>query len=62
MSSILKLGTPSKFKDPDVLATLCYISDHRIERAVLDLGSSVNLVPYYVQLKLGLGELKSVLM
>jgi hypothetical protein len=30
----------------------------RIERALLDLGASVNLLPYSVYLELGLGELK----
>jgi hypothetical protein len=30
----------------------------RIERALLDLGASVNLLPYSVYLQLGLGELK----
>jgi hypothetical protein len=29
-----------------------------IERALLDLGASVNLLPYLVYLQLGLGELK----
>jgi len=30
----------------------------RIEKALLDLGASVNLLPYWVYLQLGLGELK----
>jgi hypothetical protein len=30
----------------------------QIERALLDLGASVNLLPYSVYLQLGLGELK----
>jgi hypothetical protein len=30
----------------------------QIERALLDLGASVNLLPYLVYLQLGLGELK----
>jgi hypothetical protein len=34
------------------------IGANQIERALLDLGSSVNLLPYSVYLQLGLGELK----
>jgi hypothetical protein len=30
----------------------------RIEKALLDLGASINLLPYLVYLQLGLGELK----
>jgi len=58
MSSILKFDTPPKFKDPGVPTISCFIGNHKIEWALLDLGSSVNLIPYYVYLELGLGELK----
>ena len=58
VSSILKCDSPPKFKDPGVLSISCYIGNHKIERALLDLGSSVNLIPYSVYLELGLGELK----
>jgi hypothetical protein len=34
------------------------IGANQIERALLDLGASVNLLPYSVYLQLGLGELK----
>jgi len=58
LSSILKCDTPPKFKDPGVPTISCYIGNHKIERALLDLGSSVNLIPYSVYLELGSGELK----
>ena len=48
VSSILKCDTPPKFKDPSVPTISCYISNHKIEKALLDLGSSVNLIRYYV--------------
>ncbi|XP_059451036.1 uncharacterized protein LOC132181822 [Corylus avellana] len=32
--------------------------DHEIEKALLDLGTGVNFLPYFVYLQLGLGELK----
>jgi hypothetical protein len=34
----------------------------QIKRALLDLGASVNLLPYLVYLQLGLGELKPISM
>ncbi|XP_030958533.1 uncharacterized protein LOC115980424 [Quercus lobata] len=43
-------------------AFLTEIGDHLIERALLDLGASVNLMPYSVYLQLGLGELKPTTM
>ena len=45
-------------KDPDIPIISCFIGNHKIERALLDLGSSVDLMPYSVYLELGLGELK----
>ena len=36
----------------------CFIREHKIERALLDLGASVNLLPYSVFQSLNLGELK----
>ena len=35
-----------------------YNKGYRIDRALLDLGSRVNLLPYSVYKELGLGELK----
>lgn len=34
------------------------IGQYNIEKAMLDLGASVNLLPYLVNKQLGLGELK----
>jgi len=58
VSSILKRDTLPKFKDPDIPTILCYIGNYKIERALLDLGSSINLIPYSVYLELRFGELK----
>ena len=58
MGSILKFGTPSKLKDPGVPTILCFFGNHKIAGALLNLGSSVNLIPYSVYLKLELGEFK----
>jgi hypothetical protein len=37
------------------------IGDTKVERALLDLGANVNLLPYSVYVQLGLGELKPTL-
>ncbi|XP_026396655.1 uncharacterized protein LOC113291322 [Papaver somniferum] len=58
MSSIIPNKTPHKFKDPGSPTITCTIGDHTIDRALLDLGASVNLFPYSVYEQLGLGELK----
>ncbi|XP_059639073.1 uncharacterized protein LOC132281378 [Cornus florida] len=59
VSSIIQHCTAPKFKDPGAPTISCTIGNHQVERALLDLGASVNLLPYSVYLQLGLGELKS---
>ncbi|KAF7810616.1 uncharacterized protein G2W53_037359 [Senna tora] len=58
VSSVLQYNTPPKLKDPGVPTITCFIGDKRIDRALLDFGSSVNLIPYSVYEELGLGELQ----
>ena len=58
VSSILKFDTPPMLKDHGVPTTQCFISNRNIERALLDVGPSVNLIPHSVYLELGLGELE----
>ncbi|XP_022851548.1 uncharacterized protein LOC111373275 [Olea europaea var. sylvestris] len=58
VSSIIQQNTPPKFKDPGYPTISCVIGNNRIERALLDLGASVNLLPFSVYEQLGLGELK----
>jgi hypothetical protein len=58
VSSILQCKLPIKYKDPGCLTISCTIGVSRIEKALLDLGARVNLLPYSVYLQLGLGELK----
>ncbi|XP_059635294.1 uncharacterized protein LOC132277454 [Cornus florida] len=58
VSSIIQHCTALKFKDPGALTISCTIGNHQVEQALLDLGASVNLLPYSVYLQLGLGELK----
>jgi len=47
-----------KYKDPSCPIISCFIGEHKIKKALLDLGASVNLLPYSVFQSLNLGELK----
>jgi hypothetical protein len=58
VSSNLQCRLPIKYKDPECPTISCRIGVSHIEKALLDLGASVNLLPYSVYLQLGLGELK----
>ena len=51
-------NSPPKFKDLGCPTISCVFSNSKIEKALLDLGASVNLLPYLVYKQLGLGELK----
>ena len=57
-SAILQFNTPPKYKDLDYPIIACTIGNHRIDQALLDLGASVDLLPYSVYQQLGLGELR----
>jgi hypothetical protein len=58
VSAILQCKLPLKYKDPGCPTITCMIGVSQMERALLDLGASVNLLPYSVYLQLRLRELK----
>ena len=58
VSAIIKCKTPVKYKDPGCPTILVNIGGISVEKALLDLGASVNLFPYSMYKQLGLGELK----
>ena len=58
MSSIIQQNTPPKYKNPGCPTITCVIGNTKVERVLLDLGASVNLLPFFVYEQLGLGELK----
>ena len=62
VSSIIQNKYLVKYKDLESPTISCKIGDCLIERALLDLGASMNLMPYLVYLQLGLGELKPTTM
>ena len=58
VSAIIQSKTPVKYKDPGSPTISVNIGGTCIDKALLDLGASVNLLPYSVYKQLGLGELK----
>ncbi|XP_077246046.1 uncharacterized protein LOC143885890 [Tasmannia lanceolata] len=57
ISSILSQQMVVKYKDPVCPTISCTIGNTNIEHALLDLGASVNLLPFSVFKQLGLGDL-----
>ena len=57
-SAIIQCKTLVKYKDPGCPTISVNIGGTCVEKTLLDLGASVNLLPYSVYKKLGLGELK----
>ena len=58
VNAIIQCKTLVKYKDPDCPTISVNIGGTCVEKALLDLGASVNLLPYSVYKQLGLGELK----
>ena len=58
VSAIIQSRNPVKYKDPGSPTISVNIGGNCIDKSLLDLGASVNLLPYSVYKQLGLGELK----
>ncbi|KAL6311253.1 hypothetical protein AAG906_035748 [Vitis piasezkii] len=58
VSAIIQSKSPVKYKDPGCPTISVNIGGTHVEKALLDLGASVNLLPYSVYKQLGLGGLK----
>ena len=58
VSAIIGNKTPVKYKDPGCPTISVNIGGISVEKALLDLGASVNLLSYSMYKQLGLGELK----
>ena len=58
VSAIIECKNPVKYKDLGCPTILINIGGFSVEKALLDLGASVNLLPYSMYKQLGLGELK----
>ena len=57
-SVILLNKLPKKLKDPGSFTIPCFIGEMLVERALADLGASINLMPYALFKRLGLREPK----
>lgn len=58
VSVVLLRKLPPKLQDPGSLTITCKIGDQLFDCALLDLGASINLLPYTIYETLGLGELQ----
>ena len=59
VSAIIQRKAPVKYKDPGSLTISVNIGGTCIDKALLDLGASVNLLPYSVYKQLGLGRVEA---
>ena len=58
VSAIIECKTQVKYEDPGCPTISVNIGGIHVEKALLDLGASVNLLLYSMYKQLGLGELK----
>ncbi|XP_062025882.1 uncharacterized protein LOC133742218 [Rosa rugosa] len=58
VSAVIQRKLPPKLKDPGSFSVPCIIGDTRFENVMLDLGASINVMPYNLYVSLGLGPLK----
>ena len=58
VSTVLQRKLPIKCKDPGSFTIPCVIGTTRFEHAMLDLGASINVMPYSIYASMNLGELK----
>ena len=59
ISSVLLSDLPPKFKDPGALTISFIIGENHIDRALLDLGESVNILPFSIYRQLDSRDLKT---
>ncbi|CAN6567568.1 unnamed protein product [Malus baccata var. baccata] len=59
VSAILQRKLPPKCKDPGSFTIPCVIGNTRFESTMLDLGASINVMPYSIYASMNLGALKN---
>ncbi|XP_070667507.1 uncharacterized protein [Malus domestica] len=57
--AVLQRKLPPKCEDPGSFTIPCVIGNTRFEHAMLDLGASINVMPYSIYASMNLGELKN---
>ncbi|XP_015965835.1 uncharacterized protein LOC107493541 [Arachis duranensis] len=55
---MIQRGIPPKLKDPESFLIACTIGNMKLERALFDLGASINLIPLSMMKKLAIEEVK----
>ncbi|KAH9751265.1 hypothetical protein KPL71_014224 [Citrus sinensis] len=58
VSAVLQKKLPPKCKDPGMFTIPCKIGSVRVEKAMLDLGASINVMPRSIYSSLNIGALK----
>ena len=58
IASLIRNNLPPKYKDPRSPAISIVVGNSKLERALVDLGANVNLLPYSMYVELELGELE----
>ncbi|XP_062088503.1 uncharacterized protein LOC133795067 [Humulus lupulus] len=58
VSAVLQKKLPPKCKDPGTFTIPCTIGNKRIERCMLDLGASINVMPFSIYASLNLDPLE----
>ncbi|XP_052624982.1 uncharacterized protein LOC128132445 [Lactuca sativa] len=58
VSAVIQKKLPPKCKDPIIFSIPCTIGDLHVESAMLDLGASINVMPYLVFQSLNVGPLE----
>ncbi|CAN6712008.1 unnamed protein product [Malus baccata var. baccata] len=59
VSAVLQRKLPHKCKDPGSFTISCVIGNTKFEQCMLDLGASINVMPYSIYASMNLGELKN---
>ena len=57
-TSLIQNNLPPKYKDPGSHTISIVVGNSKLGHALVDLGASVNLLPYSIYVDLGLGELE----
>ena len=60
VSAVFQKRMPKKCTDLGMVSIPCVIGDTKFERAMMDLGASINVIPYSLYQSLGLGPLHEI--
>ena len=58
-TSLIKNNLPQKYKDPGSPTISIVVANSKLVHALVVLGANLNLLPYFVYVELGLGELEA---